>query len=193
MHKSFLFNYEEQETFVGCKCTQRPSIQGWRVTRRQGLRLSQLATLSLGRGNVFTLTMSARTSTPPPSAPAPSEADSLHVSAHPLAALALLKGCAHGILPGSPLLTSGCVCESCVLGWESRCRPCPLDVCPSEIPQQFSQWTLRPYFPVLPSPMPAALFLYSLCLFHGNPYLRGWNPLIFYPKVPFLFTSNSLF
>lgn len=164
------------------------------MTKRQGLRLSQLATLSLGRGNFFIPTMSARTCAPPPSTPAPSEADSLHVSACPLAALALLKGCAHGVPPGSPLLTSGCVCgRSCVPAWELGCRSGTLDVCPSDIPQQFSQWTLPPYFPVLPTLIPAALFLYFLCLFHGNPYLRGWNPLISYPKAPFLFTSNSLF
>lgn len=164
------------------------------MTKRQGLRLSQLATLSLGRGNFFLPTVSARTSAPPPSAPALSGADSLHVSARPLAPLALLKGRAHGILPGSPQLTSGCVCgRSCGPGWESGCRSCALGVCPSEIPQQFAQRTPRPYFPVLPSPILAALFLYSLCLFHGNPHLRVWNPLMFYPKAPFLFTSDSLF
>lgn len=84
-----------------------------------------------------------------------------------------------------------CVWKELCAGMGVRVQTLCLDVCPSEIPQQFSQWTLRPCFPVLPSP--CWLLLYSLCLFHGNPYLRGLNPLIFYPKAPFLFTSDSLF
>ena len=50
-----------------------------------------------------------------------------------------------------------CVWKELCAGMGVRVQTLCLDVCPSEIPQQFSRWTLHPCFPVLPSPMLAAL------------------------------------